>query len=79
MDSVKPLDKRRGWTAERVAAYNQSRFEDLVTAGWDLVIVDEAHRLGGSTDQVARYRLGQGLAEAALFSPPLGYTPSRQD
>lgn len=75
LDSVKPLDKRRGWSAERVAAYNQSRFEDLVTAGWDLVIVDEAHRLGGSTDQVARYRLGQGLAEAAPYLLLLSATP----
>lgn len=75
LDSVKPLDKRRGWSAERVAAYNQSRFEDLVTAGWDLVIVDEAHRLGGSTDQVARYRLGQGLAEAAPYFLLLSATP----
>ncbi|MEZ4677313.1 MAG: SNF2-related protein [Caldilineaceae bacterium] len=75
LDSVKPLDKRRGWTAELVAAYNQSRFEDLVTAGWDLVIVDEAHRLGGSTDQVARYRLGQGLAEAAPYFLLLSATP----
>jgi hypothetical protein len=62
LDSVKPMDKRRGWTAERVAEYNRSRFEDLITAGWDLV-VEEAHRLGGSTDQVARYKLGLRLAE----------------
>lgn len=47
LDSVKPMDKRRGWTAERIAEYNRSRFEDLITAGWDLVVVDEAHRLGG--------------------------------
>jgi SNF2 family DNA or RNA helicase len=75
LDSVKPLAKRRGWSAARVAAYNQRRFEDLVTAGWDLVIVDEAHRLGGSTDQVARYRLGQGLAEAAPYLLLLSATP----
>ena len=75
LDSVKPMDKRRGWTAERVAAYNKSRFEDLITAGWDLVIVDEAHRLGGSTDQVARYKLGRGLAEAAPYMLMLSATP----
>jgi hypothetical protein len=38
LDSVKPMDKRWGWTAERVVEYNRSRFEDLITAGWDLVI-----------------------------------------
>lgn len=74
-DSVKPVDKRRGWSDERVAAHNRDRFEDLITAGWDLVIVDEAHRLGGSTDQVARHRLGKGLAEAAPYVLLLSATP----
>jgi len=75
LDSVKPMDKRRGWTVERVAEYNRSRFENLITAGWDLVIVDEAHRLGGITDQVARYKLGRGLAEAAPYVLLLSATP----
>ncbi len=75
LDSVKPMDRRRGWSAERIAEYNRIRFEDLVTAGWDLVIVDEAHRLGGSTDQVARYKLGRGLAEAAPYFLLLSATP----
>jgi superfamily II DNA or RNA helicase len=75
MDSVKPLDKRRGWTEAQVSEYNRERFEDLISAGWDLVIVDEAHRLGGSTDQVARFKLGQGLSEAAPYFLLLSATP----
>jgi len=75
MDSVKPLDKRRGWTAAQVSEHNRERFEDLISAGWDLVIVDEAHRLGGSTDQVARFKLGQGLSEAAPYFLLLSATP----
>lgn len=75
LDSVKPLDKRRGWSDARIADYNRSRFEDLMTAGWDLVIVDEAHRMGGSTDLVARYKLGKGLAEAAPYFLLLSATP----
>jgi superfamily II DNA or RNA helicase len=75
MDSVKPLDGRRGWSREEVAEYNRERFEDLITAGWDLVVVDEAHRLGGSSDQVARYRLGKGLGEAAPYLLLLSATP----
>lgn len=67
MDSVKPPSDGRGAAWER--------FEDLISAGWDLVIVDEAHRLGGSTDQVARYKLGQGLAEAAPYLLLLSATP----
>jgi SNF2 family DNA or RNA helicase len=75
MDSVKPLDKRLGWSAAHVGEYNRERFEDLISAGWDLVIVDEAHRLGGSTDQVARFKLGQGLSEAAPYFLLLSATP----
>jgi SNF2 family DNA or RNA helicase len=75
MDSVKPMDKRRGWNAAQVAEYNRNRFEDLISAGWDLVIVDEAHRLGGSTDQVARFKLGKGLSEAAPYFLLLSATP----
>ncbi len=75
LDSVKPLEKRRGWSQEKIDEYNGSRFEDLITAGWDLVIIDESHRLGGSTDQVARYKLGRGLAEAAPYLLLLSATP----
>ena len=75
LDSVKPLETRRGWSREQVAAYNRERFEDLVEAGWDLVIVDEAHRLAGSTDLVARFKLGQGLAGAAPYLLLLSATP----
>jgi len=75
LDSVKPLDSRRGWSREQVAEYNRERFEDLIAASWDLMIVDEAHRLGGSTEQVARYKLGQGLAEAAPYCLLLSATP----
>ena len=37
--------------------------------------MDEAHRLGGSTDQVARFKLGQGLSEAAPYFLLLSATP----
>ncbi|HMP71250.1 MAG TPA: helicase-related protein [Pirellulaceae bacterium] len=75
LDSVKPMDRRRGWSQEKLDAYNRARYEDLITAGWDLVIVDEAHRLGGSTEQVARYKLGKGLSEAAPYVLLVSATP----
>jgi len=75
MDSVKPVEKRKGWSLNQLADYNRQRFEDLISAGWDLVIVDESHRLGGSTDQVARYKLGLGLSEAAPYLLLLTATP----
>ena len=75
LDSVKPIEARRGWSTEQVATHNRERFEDLVAAGWDLVIIDEAHRLGGSTDLVARYKLGAALAEASPYLLLLSATP----
>ncbi len=75
LDAVKPLDGRRGWSRERVAEHNRERFEDLTAAGWDLIIIDEAHRLGGSSDQVARHQLGRGLADAAPCLLLLSATP----
>ena len=67
LDSVKPMDSRRGWSQEQLGRYNRERFEDLVSAGWDLIIIDEAHRVGGSTEQVARFKLGDALAQAAPY------------
>jgi SNF2 family DNA or RNA helicase len=75
LDSVKPLEGRRGWSAEQLSTYNRERFEDLISANWDLVIIDEAHRMGGSTEQVARYKLGAALAEAAPYLLLLSATP----
>jgi SNF2 family DNA or RNA helicase len=75
LDSVKPMDARRGWNQEQLARYNRERFEDLVSAGWDLIIIDEAHRVGGSTEQVARFKLGDALAQAAPYLLLLSATP----
>ena len=75
LDSVKPIDKRRGWSKQQLSDYNHSRYENLITAGWDLIIVDETHRLGGSTEQVARYKLGRGLSEASPYLLLLSATP----
>ena len=75
MDAVKPIENRRGWSKEQVAEHNRDRFEDLLAANWDLIVIDEAHRLGGTTDQVARFKLGQGLADAAPYLLLLTATP----
>ncbi|HAX9835787.1 helicase-related protein [Citrobacter braakii] len=75
VDSIKPIESRKGWSLKQLNEYNKLRFDDLLAAGWDLIIIDEAHRLGGSTDQVARYKLGQGLAEAAPYLLLLSATP----
>lgn len=75
LDSVKPLDTRKGWSNSQINRYNQERFEDLITADWDLIIIDESHRMGGSTEQVARFRLGEALSDAAPYLLLLSATP----
>ena len=75
LDSVKPIYSRQGWSNEKLQEYNQERFLDLVDAGWDLIIVDEAHKLGGTNSAVARHRLGQSLAQAAPYVLLLSATP----
>ncbi len=75
LDSVKPVETRKGWTEEKLIQFNKDRFQDLVSAGWDMIIVDESHRLGGSSVQVARHQLGKGLADAAPYLLLLSATP----
>ncbi|MBR6982877.1 MAG: DEAD/DEAH box helicase family protein, partial [Ruminococcus sp.] len=75
MDSIKPLEKRIGWTEERIEKYNQERIYSIINSGWDLVIIDEAHRVAGSTGEVARYKLGNLLSAASPYLLLLTATP----
>jgi len=75
MDAVKPMEARRGWNAEQVQAYNQDRILDLSAAGWDLVIIDEAHRVAGSADTVARHAMARMVAESTPNLLLLSATP----
>ncbi|WP_053959402.1 DEAD/DEAH box helicase [Sulfobacillus thermosulfidooxidans] len=74
-DSIKPLAKRAGWETTRIVEYNRKHFDAVTHVPWDLIIIDEAHRLGGSTDYVARFRLGQALAMASPYLLLLSATP----
>ena len=40
-----------------------------------MIIVDESHRIGGSSEQVARHQLGRGLSEASPYFLLLSATP----
>ena len=75
LDAIKPIECRRGWSQERLEQHNQQRLGDLVAAGWDLIVVDEAHKIGGSSETVARYKLGKALAQAAPYLLLLSATP----
>ena len=75
MDSIKPIERHAGWTEERVEKYNEERIYSIINSGWDLVVIDEAHRVAGSTGEVARYKLGHLLSEASPYLLLLSATP----
>lgn len=75
MDSIKPLEKRAGWSEEKVKNYNEERILSIINSGWDLVIIDEAHRVAGSSGEVARHKLGNLLASASPYLLLLTATP----
>lgn len=84
IDSIKPwkidddLDpqerKRREW-------HNKHIFEDITTAGFDMVIIDEAHKLSkhGDGHESARFKLGEKLSEAIPILLLLTATPHQGD
>ena len=75
VDSVKPRDEQRGWSAERIAKYNLARVHDLVGAGFDLVVIDEAHQVAGASEDVSRYELAKELAKTIPHVLLLTATP----
>jgi superfamily II DNA or RNA helicase len=75
MDSIKPLERRVGWTEEKIAQYNEGRIYSIINSGWDLVVIDEAHRVAGSSGEVARHKLGKLLAAASPYLLLLTATP----
>lgn len=75
MDSIKPIEKHAGWTDERVEKCNEERIYSIINSGWDLIIIDEAHRVAGSSGEVARYKLGYLLSQASPYLLLLSATP----
>lgn len=75
MDSIKPIEKHTGWSEKKVEKYNEERIYSIINSGWDLIIIDEAHRVAGSSGEVARYKLGNLLAQASPYLLLLSATP----
>lgn len=75
MDSIKPIEKHAGWTDEHVQKYNEERIYSIINSGWDLIVIDEAHRVAGSSGEVARYKLGYLLSQASPYLLLLSATP----
>ena len=74
-DSVKPRGETNRRTDRRGQRRNLRRFHDLMAAGWDLVVIDECHRVAGTTDDVARHELAKALAETSPNILLLSATP----
>ncbi|MCM1566963.1 MAG: SNF2-related protein, partial [Dehalobacter sp.] len=74
-DSVKPKNTNYNTDKKMILKRNRERFEALVAAGWDLVIIDECHRIAGAKDDVARYELAKALAKTVPHMLLLSATP----
>lgn len=77
MDSLRPLESRRGWTKEKVDEYNKYRIESVINADFDLIIIDECHKVGGSDVNVGRFQMAQTLCSAIPNVLLLSATPHR--
>ena len=76
-DALKPLEHKQGWSKEKIDTYNKYRIEAVVNADFDLVIIDEAHKMGGSSALVSRYQLAETLSNAVPRILLLSATPHR--
>ena len=76
-DALKPIETRQGWSQERVDAYNKYRLEMVVNADFDMVVIDEAHKMGGSSTSVSRFKMAEVLCNAVPNLLLLTATPHR--
>jgi hypothetical protein len=75
LDSVKPME-----ASARLEPGATQHLQPRALRGPDLGVVGSghhrrAHRMGGSTEQVARYKLGEALAQASPYLLLLSATP----
>ena len=75
LDAIKPVRSRAAWSPERVALHNEPRMNAILAAGWDLLIIDEAHHVSGSAEDVARHQAGLRLAASVPNVLLLSATP----
>jgi len=76
-DALKPLENRQGWSKERIDEYNRYRIDAVLEANFDMIIIDEAHKMGGATQNVSRYKLAQTLCDSVPNVLLLTATPHR--
>lgn len=77
LDSLRPIEKRQGWSEEKIDAYNRHRIESVVNAEFDLLIIDECHKVGGADESVSRFKMAETLCSAIPNGLLLSATPHR--
>lgn len=77
IDALRPVETRAGWSKQKVEEYNKYRLKSVTEADFDLLIIDECHKVGGSTSQVARYQMADMLCASIPNVLLLSATPHR--
>lgn len=77
LDALRPLEQRSGWTKQRIDEYNKYRIESVLNADFDLLIIDECHRVGGETQFAARFQMAEILSNAIPNLLLLSATPHK--
>jgi superfamily II DNA or RNA helicase len=77
MDALKPVEGRQGWNREKVAEHNRYRIQSVLDADFDLLVIDECHKVGGSNSNVGRYQMADILCSAIPNVLLLSATPHR--
>lgn len=77
MDALKPIETRQGWSKQKVDEHNRYRVQNVIEAEFDLLVIDECHKVGGSNTQVGRYQMADILCNAIPNVLLLSATPHR--
>lgn len=77
MDALKPIETRQGWSKQKVDEYNRYRIQSVLEAEFDLLVIDECHKVGGSSTQVGRFQMADILCNAIPNVLLLSATPHR--
>jgi superfamily II DNA or RNA helicase len=77
MDALRPIETRQGWSKQRVDEYNKYRIQSVLEADFDLLVIDECHKVGGSNTLVGRFQMAEILCNAIPNVLLLSATPHR--
>jgi superfamily II DNA or RNA helicase len=77
MDALKPIESRQGWSKQKVDEHNRYRIQSVLEAEFDLLVIDECHKVGGSSTQVGRFQMADVLCNAIPNVLLLSATPHR--